>query len=289
MTTAAQQAAALKRGKEVSEELGLSITSDELLTALGERTLRQDEFSRQMNAIQADKTAYHKQVDEWWGQKRNDLNTLAEAKARLERENAELKARRGNDNDDDDDDDDDQQRPAGLSETQIDEILKKRGFVTQDVLTNSLQQFQGTAIPLVAYLTTLGHQHRDEFGETLNQNELIKYCQEQNIQIDRGGYEQFVAGLRKKNAEKVRAEEIKQAEERGREAYIAELRRSEGPPDTVSPDMFAKGSPLRGLSSLNKDENGNVVRKHGPQQANALFGKLISQKQQVPVDGAAQN
>lgn len=278
-----QRAAALKRGRELAVELGVELTEDKLVM-LGSNALRQDEFSRFMNVTKQEKETYYKQVDDWWKQKRGDLATLSDEKDRLARENQELRTRGGRRDDDDDDGaGDGGSGSAGLTEEQLDAWLKKRGLVTTDVLNNSMQQFQSTAIPMVAYLTTLGHRHHAEFGEVLDQNELIKFCQERNVQIDRGGYESYVADMRKVKLEAARTKELEDAKEEGRQQALQEMRRSSGPPDTISREMFGKDSPLRGLSALNRDKDGNVQRNHGPEKANALFGRMVSQKQKVPL------
>jgi hypothetical protein len=214
-----------------------------VLQHVGDHILRQDDYSEAMNAV----TQLRAGTEKW----RQDLQTwktsidaqLTEGAAAVERLKG-LDASGGHIIKPDDDDVDGKATPP----VDLSGYVKKADVdkLVQDAVANA----QGYATNYGAYMTGLVGRHLKEFDEALDTGALLAFCRENNLQIDRGGYDAFVRERRETVAKTKRDEEIKAAEERG---YRKAL--SDGSSELPFPTTPGGGEhvTLSGLGNINKD------------------------------------
>ncbi len=196
-----------------SDEQIAQLPEDKIKVA-GEHVLRQEDYSAGMNDVQtkAKLTGQWRAELETWKQK-NDRE-LAEGRAAIER--LKLLDARGGGNLPSGD-------PADEGKAKLPDLS---GFVRKEDVDRLIADVSVKATSYATHVATvmsgLTAKHFQEFGAPLDTQQLLDYCREHNVQIDRGGYESFVSGLREEKAKKVHDDELKAAEERGRQRGLSE-------------------------------------------------------------------
>lgn len=233
-----------------------------MVDAIGAGTLRQDESSRLADEAVAkskaaderqaaadakleETKAWHGQINTWWVTEQENIKKSRDEVARM-------RAASGGDNDNDDDDTDRKTTPAAP-------VTVPEGYVKKEEMDQALVNVQAgiarQGVTLVGALQDQQEAHRAEFGEPLNMRELIAHCEKVNRPIDQGGYDSFVAELRKTKGETDKEKLVEDAEKRGEERAYERLK-SENLPYPVG-GAPAFGGSLRNLG-IEKGKRENV-------------------------------
>lgn len=215
--------------------------SEALLTALGEGTLAQSEFSRHMDEARAAKQAAEQEQAQALALRTSNAGWYATNAAALAHHrrlideglvdpttgqltaSGQAAVAAGGSPDD----------AAGDPQPRVD----LSGYVRADQLPQLLQQTVGSvAQNLASYATALPflmHKHAQEFrGEILDPQALNEFCTKRGLDLTTG-YDQFVASKRHEVAEAKHAEALKAAVEEAtrktRETLLAEMQRGSLP------------------------------------------------------------
>lgn len=231
---------------------------EKALETLGEHVLRQDDFSRVQGENQRwanDLNEYHRKMGQafeavgiapW---KTNPQATLQDAFALLQAKLASgpsggTKPAAGGPASDDDPEAGGA-APKGLTVEQAKALIQEaiagvpRG--ADPALVQDLRLLAG-------YLPRLSFEHHAKYNEVLDTQALIEHCQRQGLQLDRGGYADFVKDKEQARQKAEREQELKAAEDRGRAAGRAEAAGSSLPFPSGGPG--GPGGPWRPEGTL---------------------------------------
>jgi hypothetical protein len=160
-----------ERGLEVLVELypdqavrdaQLAVIGEAGLDRLGQATLRQDEFSRQMDVLTTQRRetdGYRSTLDQWWEENQARLAELD----RLAAENAALKAG----------------RPSPTPNPSSDPAAPK--YLTEEQFRAELEKTERGAVAFFRDLNTLSMRHFQQFGELLDTDAILNDRRVQQI------------------------------------------------------------------------------------------------------------
>lgn len=217
----------LKKLLEKATELGGE--ADQILSALGERVMAKDEYSRAHDQLrEKDRAvlAYKTQLDNWYNEKVEALSTGETAKAEL----AKLKAGAGG-----------TQPPASSAVASLEGYVKKdeiEKYINERV---ALSENQGLTV--MTQLGALVGRHHHTYGEPLDTNALVTFAREKGVGVA-AAYDEMFAEKAKALTEKRAAAERKKLEEEIREQVRKEMGHGAYP---VGPQEDSSGNTLSGL------------------------------------------
>lgn len=190
---------------EQRDTIKAAMTQPEVLDLVGDGVLRQQDYSRGMQAIQQrqDALVVKEQVlGDWWKGAEAQITAGAAAAAEL----AALKARMG----DSPGDDGGTPPPARTPPPTVD----LSGVLTRDEAQRTIQALEENSIQLSTMLVDLSERHRDEFGKSLDRSDLIAFARDNGLRLDIA-YDRYVAGAREQKREADLTERLRKAKEEG--------------------------------------------------------------------------
>lgn len=249
---------AADRGKEIVLELvGQAKTPElkaalaqlgadpELLTMLGDKTLKQDEFSRLANELKAKETQFNddyarvqqheNEVTEHY--RKNYKHVLigqeVEKAGGLEKLLGEGRVRGAGDTGEDEDE---ELTPARRAAPAVKIDTSK--FLTAEQLENRIRQERGQMIgsmrELNALTSKLAVEYFTEFGgKVLDVQALYEFCDKHQLPMNKGGYEAYVKDLRSENNQKDFDKKIAEAKKEGAREALESVQRGDGAPYLV--------------------------------------------------------
>lgn len=203
------------------------LQAPEVLEMVGQNLLRQQEFSRFMDAGRSQLESERQQVvaqkaalDDWWGQ-----NSAAVSRAvALEKEVEDLRRRMSGSGSAGVTDDDEflgtpepKPRPASTPAPKDQSMPDQSRFVTRDALSALAQEAELNQLKLTTMITRIGLQHSAEFQEVLDVDDLVQYAQDSKLPLPLA-YDQYVKERREAKAQAAVEERIRQAREEGEKA-----------------------------------------------------------------------
>lgn len=213
---------------EQRETIKAAMTQPEVLDLVGDGVLRQQDYSRGMQAIQQrqDALVVKEQVlSDWWKGAEGQVTAGAAAVAEL----AALKARMG-------DGDDPPAHPA--TPPARPPVVDLSGVLTRDEAQRTLQALEENSIQLSTMLVDLSERHRDEFGKSLDRSDLIAFARDNGLRLD-VAYDRYVAGARDQKREADLTERLRKAREEGALEERQRLASVPYPsPDGSAPNIF---------------------------------------------------
>ncbi len=232
-------------GKAKTPELQASLKAlgqdEELLTMLGDKTLKQDEFSRLANELKAKEDefnqtyarvqAHENELNTWYSKTYRDAAIGAEI-SKAGGLDKFLEARvRGAGSTGEEPDDEQPRRAAAPAPIDTTKFLTTDQ--AQQMLANAMRQAGGVNRELVALTSRLAVSHAKEFNAILDVDKLYAFCDQHQIPLNKGGYEAFIKDLRDEQNQKNHDKEIKEAEERGAKKMLESVQRGDGMPYLV--------------------------------------------------------
>lgn len=187
---------------------------DDVLDTLGDGYKRQQDFSRDKNELQGLRTALDKEREQLEAWRQNNVPVIEEYLQRKEDYEA-WKAAGGRPGDRDE-----PPKPVELPAdvmkklAKFDELEKK--VVELNLLAGDVPAFSGV-------LVDLSERHKEDFGTRLNKGALFEHAKKLNTNIQTA-YEDLFKTQYAEKFQKARDEELKAAEQRGRDAALRESR-----------------------------------------------------------------
>lgn len=218
------------------EQVAEVLQAPDVLEMVGQNLLRQQEFSRFMDAGREQLESERRQVvaqkaslDDWWTQ-----NSAAVSRAvALEREVEDLRRRMGSGGTAPQPgvtptDDDflspfepptprSAPAPAPTPAAHKEPTMDPSRFVTRDALSALAQEAELNQLKLTTMITQIGLRHSAEFSEVLDVDDLIQYAQDSKLPLP-VAYDQYVRERREAKTQQQIEERIRQAREEGEKA-----------------------------------------------------------------------
>lgn len=231
-------------------ELLLAKAPEAVLVKTGEHILRQEDYSTSMGEVQTlrgNTETWRTSLANWKAQIQTELDEGAAARERLKAMGERTPTITG-------DPDPDPAKPAAVDLTGYVKVTDVEAMVAKGV-----QQATNYATNFGSYIAGLAVKHTQEFGEVLDTTALIAFCRDNNIQLDRGGYDSFVHEKRETKAKSKYDDDIKAAEARGAQRALGEM--SSALPFPTTPMIGVDGNQtLSGLGKDATDKAGAVAR-----------------------------
>jgi len=220
-------------GKEFLAELVALIPEDKragvaalledetVLTRAGEHTLRQEDYSRLAQNVQQTRT----QQEQWWAE---NQAKVAEYEALVSTGKLDKLEKL-----DAGDDEEEEETPKGRrAKPQPDPNL-----ITRKEAEDRLNKDKTENVQFSTYLTDLSNRHYHTYKEPLDTTACVRFCRENNIYMDQGGYELFTKDLRDKAAATAAA------------AHEAQIRQDERRKTVEEISAKGPGYPIAGRST----------------------------------------
>jgi len=204
--------------EEVREIAASKVFTDDVRNELGERSLRQVEFSRLADETRmARETAekWKSNLDGWYAGKQQDLEELDRLRTKL----AEAPAASAVDDLDVDDFGD--RRPPAVDTSK---------FVSREDMAQQMLQIQKDGLALMSLTPTLSVKHLREFDEVLEIQKVVEHAQAKGMRLE-SAYDDMVSGRREEVRLASVESQIAKAREEGRQEAI---RNSQSMPYPVS-------------------------------------------------------
>lgn len=243
---------AADRGKEIVLELvGQAKTPElkaalaqlgadaELLTMLGDKTLKQDEFSRLANELKAKEEQFNADYLRVQQHERevNDFYTTTYRDSVLGAEITKaggldkfLETRMRGAGSTGEEEESEQPRRAAPVVEKIDTSKFLTAEQAQHMLGQAMARNGAVNRELVALTSRLAVSHAKEFDAILDVDKLYAFCDQHQIPLNKGGYEAFIKDLRDENNQKAFDKKIAEAKKEGAREALESVQRGDGVP-----------------------------------------------------------
>lgn len=198
---------------------------DTILSALGEKIMPRQDYSRAMDEIRNKETAvltYKESLDRWWGENTQKLDEYEKLKSKASADPA----------------------PSGGSDT----LKALEGYIKKDevdkLVNERLRQSEENGLNLFPSMMEIATKHLSEYGQVINPNEIIAHARSKNLSM-RDAYMDLSKDLREEKAKKAEEARVAKMREELRQELMKEQGHGIFP---VSPDSGVS-SGLAGLKA----------------------------------------